>query len=147
MNAKRYKLMRLRCCRKSESAALVCAIACFIVTGTVLTFLRSEAATKVSQRTLTFAERVAYQRATEDVYWRHRMWPKQNLNPKPSLDAVMSRAQLEKKVTDYLRDSQTLEANWQRPITAEDLQAEMDRMAENTKQPEGVARTFRRARE
>jgi hypothetical protein len=28
---------------------------------------------KVSQRTLTFVERVAYQRAIEDVYWRHRI--------------------------------------------------------------------------
>jgi hypothetical protein len=27
-----------------------------------------------SQRMLTFAERVAYQRAIEDVYWRHRIW-------------------------------------------------------------------------
>src|SRR6266550_2806186 len=26
-------------------------------------------------RTLSFAERVAYQRAIEDVYWRHRIWP------------------------------------------------------------------------
>ena len=29
-------------------------------------------------------------------------------NPKPSLDAVMSQAQLEKKVADYLRNSQAL---------------------------------------
>src|SRR5215831_12312048 len=27
-------------------------------------------------RSLSFAERVAYQRAIEDVYWRHRIWPK-----------------------------------------------------------------------
>src|SRR5438034_3756216 len=26
--------------------------------------------------TLSFAERVTYQRAIEDVYWRHRIWPK-----------------------------------------------------------------------
>ena len=26
-------------------------------------------------RALSFAERVAYQRAIEDVYWRHRIWP------------------------------------------------------------------------
>src|SRR6266853_3451913 len=25
-------------------------------------------------RTLTFADRVAYQRAIEEVYWRHRIW-------------------------------------------------------------------------
>src|SRR5204862_515031 len=90
----------------------------------------------VSKRTLTFAERVAYQRAIEEVYWRHRIWPKERPGPKPSLDAVMSRAQLEKKVTDYLRKSQALEDYWQRSITAEQLQAEMDRMARYTKQPQ-----------
>src|SRR5215510_14253898 len=61
---------------------------------------KPKAPTKLSQRTLTFAERVAYQRAIENVYWRHRIWPSENPNPKPSLDPVMSQAQLEKKVTD-----------------------------------------------
>ena len=61
----------------------------------------------VQSRVLTFAERVTYQRAIEEVYWRHRIWPKENPNPKPSLDAVMSQAQLEKKVEDYLRKSQS----------------------------------------
>src|SRR5438128_1868228 len=95
-----------------------------------------------AQRTLTFAERVAYQRAIEDVYWRHRIWPKERPDAKPPLDAVMSRAQLEKKVSDYLRNSQALEDYWQRPITAEQLQAEMDRMARNTKQPEVLRELF-----
>ena len=93
-------------------------------------------------RALTFAERVAYQRAIEEVYWRHRIWPKENLNPKPSLDAVMSQAQLEKKVGDYLRNSEALEDYWQKPITAEQLQAEMDRMARDTKQPEVLRELF-----
>ena len=61
-------------------------------------------------QTLTFAERVAYQRAIEDVYWRHRVWPEENRSPKPSLDEVMSAEQIEKKVEDYLRDSQALGA-------------------------------------
>jgi len=76
---------------------------------------------------LSFADRVAYQRAIEDVYWRHRIWPKENPAPKPALDAVMSQAQLENKVAGYLRDSLVLEDYWQRPITAEQLQAEMYR--------------------
>ena len=100
-----------------------------------MALFRLEARVNISQRTLTFAERVAYQRAIEEVYWRHRIWPKENLNPKPSLDAVMSQAQLEKKVEDYLRSSQALEDYWQRPITAEDLQAEMDRMARTRSSP------------
>src|SRR5438132_9131069 len=93
-------------------------------------------------RTLSFAERVAYQRAIEDVYWRHRIWPRERPDPKPALDAVMSQAQLEKKVADYLHKSQALEDNWQRPITAEQLQAEMERMASHTKQPEVLSELF-----
>ena len=54
----------------------------------------------------------------------------------------MSQAQLEKKVEDYLRNSQALEDYWQRPITAEQLQAEMDRMAQHTKQPEVLRELF-----
>src|SRR6266568_4186564 len=123
-------------------ALFVCAAACLMVTGTLLAFFRSEAPTNVSQRTLTFAERVAYQRAIEDVYWRHRIWPKENLSPKPALDAVMSQAQLEKKVADYLRKSQALEDHWQRPITAAQVQAEIDRMAMHTKQPEVLRELF-----
>ena len=54
----------------------------------------------------------------------------------------MSQAQLEKKVADYLRNSQALEDYWQRPITAEQLQGEMDRMAEHTKQPRMLRELF-----
>src|SRR6266478_1513432 len=94
------------------------------------------------QRTLTFAERVAYQRAIEEVYWRHRIWPKERPDPKPSLDAEMSQAQLEKKAADYLRNSQALEDYWRKPIAPEQLQAEMDRMARNTKQPKVLRELF-----
>src|SRR6058998_3090386 len=101
---------------------------------------RSVAASAVRvDRTLTFADRVAYKRAMEEVYWQHRIWPKTNAGPKPPLDKVMSQAQIEEKVEDYLRNSQALEDYWQRPITPDQLQAEMERMASHTKQP-GVLR-------
>jgi hypothetical protein len=93
-----------------------------------------------TRKTLTFAERVAYQRAIEEVYWRHRIWPRSD--SKPLLDAVMSQAQLENKVADYLRTSQELRDYWQQPITAEQLQAEMDRMAKHTKQPDILRELF-----
>src|SRR5213593_1634029 len=129
-----------------DSRALIilrlCAVTSSIVAGTLLGFFRPETQAGVSQRTLTFEERLAYQRAIEDVYWRHRIWPKQRPDPKPSLDAVMTQAQLEKKVADYLRNSQALEDYWQRPITAQQLQAEMERMAQNTKQPEVLRELF-----
>src|SRR6266571_3718614 len=91
---------------------LLCgAAACWALSGTLpttghgeqaldkLASFRAEAPQKVSHPAaagLTFAERVAYQRAIEEVYWRHRIWPKERPDPKPSLNAVMSQAQLEK---------------------------------------------------
>src|SRR6266478_1760238 len=127
-------------------ALLLCtAAAVSTSTGTLLAFFRSDAPTKASYPVaagLTFAERVVYQRAIEEVYWRHRIWPKENAKPKPSLDAVMPAEQIEKKVADYLRDSRALEAYWQKPIAPEQLQAEMERMARNTKQPEVLLELF-----
>jgi N-acetylneuraminic acid mutarotase len=96
-------------------------------------------------RQLSFADRVAYQRAIEEVYWHHRIWPRgggERPDPKPSLDAVMSQAAIEQKVQDYLRNSELLEEEWQKPLTPEQLQAEIDRMAQHSKQPEVLRELF-----
>ena len=116
-----------------------------MLSGALMAFFRPEPPTKNSHHAgagLTFAERVTYQRRIEEVYWRHRIWPKDNVKPKPSLDEVMSAQQIEKKVEHYLLDSQALEAYWQTPTTPEQLQAEMERMAQNTKQPEVLRELF-----
>ena len=120
-----------------------------ILTGTLFAFFRSDTPNGAhpAGAGLTFAERVAYQRAIEEVYWRHRIWPKERPDPKPSLDAVMSQAAIEQKVQDYLRNSELLEDYWQKPITPEQLQAEMERMAQHTQTARGVARTLCRARQ
>src|SRR5207249_6963370 len=65
-----------------------------------------------------------------------------NASPKPPLDKVMSQAQIEGKVEDYLRNSQALEDYWQRPITPDQLQAEMERIASHTKQPAVLREIF-----
>ena len=123
--------------------ALLCAAAAFsMITGTQLAFFRPPAQPASHERTLTFGERVAYQRAIEEVYWRHRIWPKENWKPKPSLDEVMSAQQIERKVEDYLRDAQALEDHWQRPITPDELQAEMERIVSHTKQPAVLREVF-----
>ena len=96
----------------------------------------------LSRRTLTLAQRVSYQRAIEEVYWRHRIWPKDNPQKKPPLAAIVSEAQLERKVEDYLRKSQLVTDQWQWPLTASELQAEMERMAAHTKQPEVLHELF-----
>ena len=84
---------------------------------------------------LSFEERVNCQRAIDEVYWRYMNWPKENKEPKPPLEKVESIEQIRAKVEDYLRKSNALEYYWQTAITAEQLQAEMERMAKYTKQP------------
>jgi hypothetical protein len=91
---------------------------------------------------LTLEERVAAQRAIEQVYWNHRIWPKENPGPKPALSAVLPDDALRAKVEDTLRKSNALEQYWRRPITAEQLQAEMNRMAAHTRNPQVLKELF-----
>lgn len=86
-------------------------------------------------RTLTFEQRVNYQRKIEEVYWRHRIWPKERTDSKPTLETVMSRGKIENKVREHLRNSRVLEDDWQQPISFQQLQAEMERMAQHSKNP------------
>src|SRR5262245_37579208 len=68
-----------------------------------------EAATRDSSRSsanhqaLSFEERVAAQKAIEEVLWRHRIWPKENPGPKPPLEKVLPDAAIREKVADYLK--------------------------------------------
>jgi N-acetylneuraminic acid mutarotase len=84
-------------------------------------------------RTLTIDDRVAAQRAIEQVYWNHRIWPQDNPGPKPPLSAVLPESALRARVEDGLRKSAALEMRWKRPLTTERLQAELDRMASSTR--------------
>src|SRR4029453_9687911 len=74
---------------KAAHTLLLCSATCSIIAAICFALFRTPAVAQVSNRTLSFAERVAYQRAIEEVYWRHRVWPKERPDPKPSLDAVI----------------------------------------------------------
>jgi hypothetical protein len=95
-----------------------------------------------SHRTLTFEDRLAARHAIEEVYWRHRIWPKQNPTPKPPLPAVLSDAAIRAAVEDDLKKSVALETICKRPITAAQLQAEIDRMATHTRDPQLLRELF-----
>jgi len=84
-------------------------------------------------RTLTLKDRVRAQEAIERVCFNHRIWPKENPQPKPPFEQMVPKAIIEAKVTDYLKKCAALEKYWHRPIRPEQLQAEMDRMAKQTK--------------
>jgi len=78
---------------------------------------------------LTFEDRVNAQEAIERIYYTHRIWPKENPQPKPPFEQMVPKSVIEARVTDYLKKCNALDKFWQRPIQPEQLQAEMDRMA------------------
>jgi len=127
---------------KALPAISVCLLGIETAATFGLVFSNPEAPENASGRALTFAERVAYQREIEEVYWRHRIWPKDNRGLKPPLHAVISQRRIEQKVKDYLRNSRLVADQRGRPITASELQAEMDRMASHTKQADVLRELF-----
>ena len=56
-------------------------------------------------RSLSLEERIAAQRAIEQVYWNHRLWPGENRTAKPPLSAVLSDAALRARGEETLRKS------------------------------------------
>lgn len=91
---------------------------------------------------LSFEERLACQQAIEEVYWHHRSWPAWNPTPKPPLRDVLAPGQLHRKVEDTLLRSKVLAERWSRPVTGEQLQRELQRMAADTRQPELLKELF-----
>ncbi|MCI0408366.1 MAG: hypothetical protein L0191_07355, partial [Acidobacteria bacterium] len=85
---------------------------------------------------LTFEDRVAAQKAIEEVLWVHRIWPRDNPNPKPPLSAVISDASIREKVSDSLKKSAALEKLWKHPIRPDQLQEEIARISRSSHQPE-----------
>ena len=100
------------------------------------------ASAPVAAEVLTFEDRVAYQRRIEEVYWRHRLWPSDNPGPKPQLSAVLSNGELRLRVEDTLRKSNALEAVWGHTVTSAELQAELDRMIRDTRDPAMLVELF-----
>ena len=75
--------------------------------------------------TVDLIERMAREQALQEVYWRHRIWPKENPGTKPPLGAVLSTKQLQAKAEDALRLTNALEMFWHMSIDGEQLQAEL----------------------
>ncbi|MCP3977960.1 MAG: hypothetical protein GY716_01335 [bacterium] len=91
---------------------------------------------------LTAEDRVRCQRAVERAYWDQRIWPEENPNPKPRLDEVLPDEVIRDRVSSYLQKGSALETIWGRPLSGEQIQAEIDRMARNTNDAAGLRRLF-----
>ena len=96
-------------------------------------------------RKLTIEERVTRQRAIEEVYWRHRIRPDSNERAKIDFEQVVSSGLLTAKVEKYLHQSEALTAGMSLDASAERelLQAEMDRMAAQTRRPDVLRELYR----
>jgi N-acetylneuraminic acid mutarotase len=92
--------------------------------------------------TLSFDERVDCQAAVEQVFDRHRIWPKDNPGPKPAFTVAVPRAVLVKKAEDALAMSVALAGRYHAPVTASELQAELDRMAKESQDPAMLREIF-----
>src|SRR4051812_3492152 len=84
---------------------------------------------------LSLEERFAYQKRIEEVFWLHRT-AMQKEGERVAFAAAVPDSAIREKVEDTLRKSAALEKYWQRPVTGEQLQAEVLRMAAHTRQPE-----------
>ncbi len=93
-------------------------------------------------RELTLEQRVQAQEAIEKVYWSHRLWPTENRQPKPGMLDVMSRDEIRSKVRSYLSKSEALGERWHRPITIDQLEAEVQRMRRNSRNRQTLDELF-----
>jgi N-acetylneuraminic acid mutarotase len=93
-------------------------------------------------RGLSFEERVACQSAIEEVYFRHRIWPRENPRAKPTFAGAVPKAVVARKVEDALAMSVALAERYRSPIVAADLQAEVDRMAMGSRNPQMLREIF-----
>jgi N-acetylneuraminic acid mutarotase len=106
----------------------------------ILVSSKAEIAAGYSTRILSVAERVDYQRRVEEVYWLHRVW--NNPQPKPSLEEALPISAIRSKVEDGLRKSNALEKKFDRRVSPEQLRAEIERMARQTKNAELLSELF-----
>ncbi len=99
----------------------------------VILFLITTLTSTSFANTISIKERVKLQRAIENVYWEHRIWPDKNSGAKPALDQILPKSAIQEKVTDALQKSKALSMFWNREITPAQLQRELNRMAHDTK--------------
>jgi len=86
--------------------------------------------------TLSFDERVRAQEAIERVYHAHR------IGELRAFEQATPTVQIEQEVTRYLRQSVALETIWGIQVTAEMLERELQRIANNTRFPERLQELF-----
>jgi hypothetical protein len=128
------KSKKLQMIKNTTRSTIILILAAFLW----LNFVPANAAANTvpgTFRTLSIDDYLACRSAVESVYWQQRIWPESNPNSKPALDEVLSEADVRAMVDKTLSQSLALELYWQAPITGPMLQAELERMASESRQP------------
>ncbi len=87
-------------------------------------------------------QRIEVQKNIERIRYSRMVWPKENKFPRPTFEEAVPDSLLEKKVEVYLLKSRALDYFWGRPLTGQQLQAEIERMVRDTKDPKGLQDLF-----
>jgi hypothetical protein len=114
-----------------------------IVTLSVLTAVALAFPASASARTLTIEERVAAQRAIEEVYVNHRDWPSSNPEARSALASAVPDMVVRAKVDRFLRESAALDRMWDTRIDAAAVERELARMAKGSLRPDILSDLFR----
>ena len=88
---------------------------------------------------MSFEDRVACQSALEAVFWRHRIWPRDNVGPKLPFEQVMPRSAIERKVRQTMATEAVLSELYHQVIGPRELQIELDRMRISSRNPRVLA--------
>jgi len=84
----------------------------------------------------TVSQRATALRALEQVDYAHLSWPEGSREPKPSFEELYPEDADAAGVTRSLRMASALERLWQERVTPAEIQAEIDRMARDSKMPD-----------
>ena len=102
----------------------------------VFLFLATIASTAICEQTLTLNERILAQEKIERIYYNHRIWPQSNSDAKPIFELAVPRDLIERKVINSLKKSDELK------ISPAMLQAELNRIAKTTRDPQMLKELF-----
>src|SRR5439155_15696447 len=87
-------------------------------------------------RELTFEDRVKAQGAIERVYYSHQ------IGVTLPFERAVTRELLEKKVHEYMGESEALESFWHTPVTGASLRREAERIARGTRMPKRLLELY-----
>lgn len=91
---------------------------------------------------MSLDDRIACQTAIDGVRWSNMLWPEGNPTPKPPLSDVLPPDAVRAKVIDQLRMEAALDGLYEIRIDNPALQAELDRMARQTRAPKQLKELY-----